>query len=583
MDPESERHRCIAESLIELPRYLSRDKIRLFGVDGVAEIVASVVADPDENTRALVDEQSGLRCSVCEKLKHQTYYGWNRYSGGEAYPVCRYCRWRIKTKANERYRKEKGLPPKPKKEDPEERKSFLGPEQIAALDEFLRERENRPPDLRVAQVQLSEEAYSISSVYGPGFANISSGWYSTSEDENYGLGRKQLSAWWTDKHDAVIEWFLRSYGMFVLAACRSIEVEIKRLQGTSGDIARYFDYFVLDRVRTQRHLWNLYASDFLSRYRLKNTCASCGATEPLIWIHHENLEATTGRVLPLCNLHWKTYRRAASTGGAENISVGEIDVSLDSALRTHRCPVCETDHSWKDKTYTYTDGFYGIPEKYREICFDCFNASVNEQQRSYSTKKDLEGVLEISRITEELPADDAFRVITQQAKTLEAATSVVRLLKEMVLFGTLKRRYGSWFAVLARSGCLPEGSRKEVYGTRILAKDGHECLSMAEMQIDDELHGLRIPHRKEVRYPNASFVCDWVVSRGDDLVFIEFFGLSGRADYDEKIVQKRAALVQAGLELIELYQEDLLRLKERLGGLVSTPDRSRKRKSPSEP
>lgn len=379
MGTQPEGHRGIAETLIAVPRYLSRDKIRLLGVDGVAAVVASIAADPDEYTKSFRDKPTGLGCAVCGKVKHQIYFGWDKYSENEPLRVCRYCRWRIKSRADEQYRNKKGLPSKPTKEEPEERTSFLRPEQI------------------------------------------------------------------------------------------------------------------------------------------------------------------------------------------------------------HRCPVCGSDHSWRDKTYTFTPGFYGVPQKYREICFDCFVAAINTQSRSYPTRKDLDGVLEISRIIEDLPSEDMFKVVTQQAKTLEAATSVVRILKETVRFGTLKRKYGSWFAVLARSGCLPEGSRKEVYGTRILAKDGHECLSMAEMQIDDELHGLRIPHRKEVRYPNATFVCDWVVPRGDELVFIEFFGLSGRPDYDEKILQKRAALVQAGHELIELYHEDLLRLKERLASLVSSPDGRRKRKSPPEP
>jgi hypothetical protein len=96
---------------------------------------------------------------------------------------------------------------------------------------------------------------------------------------------------------------------------------------------------------------------------------------------------------------------------------------------------------------------------------------------------------------------------------------------------------------------------------------------MAVMRIDNELHRLRIPHRKEVRYPNASFVCDWVVQRGDNIVYIEDFGISGQAAYDEKMIEKRAALVQAGHEMIELYFEDLLRLAERLGGLTMIPEK----------
>ena len=578
--PQSERYRLIAASLVAVPRYLAREKVRLLGVEGVASVVASVADDPDEHTRGLVDEPGGLRCSVCKVVKHQVYFVSDRSSEGKALCACKYCRWRIKSKAYERYRAQRGLPPKAKDNAHEEPTSMLSSEKLASLDAFLHERKQRPPDLREAKVCLPREARSSGGFYGFGFADISSGWYSETEDENYASGRREIAAWWSDEHDAVIEWFLRLYGMFVLASCRGIELEVNRLRSVRRRSVRYFEYFVLDRIRTRTHLWNIYASDFRSRYQLKTICVACGETEPLVSIHPDNLKASTGKVLPLCNLHWKTYRRATGSGLDASAGLGDVDVGLDSALRTHRCPVCESDHSWKDRTYTYTNGFYGIPDKHREICFDCFNRAVNQQGRSYATKRDLGGILSIYRITEQLPVDDSFKVITEQAETLAAATAVVRLLKKMPRFETLKRKYGSWFAVLARSGCLPEGSRREVYGTRILAKDGHECLSMAEMKIDNELHSLGIPHLKEVPYPNATFVCDWVVHRGDELVFVEFFGLAGRANYDERIVLKRAALHQSGHELIELYNEDLPRLRQRLDGLVSTAGRRKRGKRP---
>ncbi len=569
MAPESEHCLSIAEALIAVPRYLSRDKIRLLGVGGVASIVALVMADPDAHTQSLADEPGGLTCAVCKKLKHSIYFGSDQKAADVLYRICRYCRWRIKTKADEEYRSLKRLPPK-HESVPHEEVSTLLPEQIAALDHFLHDCSMNPPAISESRIQLPENTFCLSGYYGPGFANLSSGWYSTTEEEPYGPERLQILAWWTLPHDAVIEWFLRAYGMFALASARGIELEIQRLRGMRGPIARYFEYFVLDRIRTQTHLWNIYASDFLSRYRQTHVCRACGRNEPLLSIHPEHLQATHGLVLPLCNLHWKTYCRAAGTGDlADRIGVPS-DFVLDSVLGTHRCPVCSGEHTWMDKTYTYAKGFYSIPPRHREICFNCMNVAINKQPRSYPTKKDLDGILRISQILQEFPACDPYKVITEQARTLDAASAIVRLMKEMVRFESLKKKHGSWFAVLARSGCLPDGSRKEVFGTRILAIDGHECLSMAEKQIDDELHRLRIPHRKEVRYPNALFVCDWVVQQRDGLVFIEYLGLSGQAAYDKKTVQKRAALAQAGLELIELYYEDLQRLTERIGYLAPT-------------
>lgn len=566
MATESQKFNSIAEALIAAPRYLSRDKARLLGVEGVAAMVASVATNPDEQTQRLTNEPEGLACAVCNRIKYPYYFTSDQQVADVACRICNYCRWRIKTKVDQEYRSRKGLPAKRKWVPPEEVSTLL-PEQIAALDQFLLDRAKNPPAMPRSRVRLPEDAFGLCGWYGPDFENISSGWYENTEEEPYASERRQILTWWTPTHDAVIEWFLGSYGMFLLASIDGIEREIQRLRGTRVSIARNFGTFVLNRVRTQTHLWNIYASDFLTRYRQTHACRACGKTEPLLNIHPEQLEATHGLVLPLCELHWKTYQRAAGRVDAGPRGVPS-DAVLDSMLGTHRCPVCSRDHTWMDRTYTYTDGFCSIAPRHREICFDCMDAAINKDRRSYPTKQDLDGLLEISRILDALPSSDPFKVIMEQAKTLDAASGIVRLMKEMVRFSALKKEYGSWFAVLATSGCLPEGSRKEVFGTRILAKDGHECLSMAEKQIDDELQRLRIPHRKEVQYPNAAFVCDWVVQRSDGVVFIEYFGLSGKAAYEEKIIQKRAALANAGVELIELYYEDLQRLTERIGHLA---------------
>jgi len=557
----SDRYRQIAEALIAIPRFLSREKIRQFGPEGIASIVESIANGPDDHTLNLVDDPGGLRCNVCGLVKHEMYFGDHQNGAELSQRVCRYCCWRIRTKADELYRQQRRLPPKPQRV---EMLSRLNPEQSESLKTFLAYRAVNPPGNNEPRIKLPANAYRVLGFYGPGFANFSSGCYRTTEDEPYSTERREILSWWTSTHDAVVEWFLRSYGMFAQAALGGIELEIKRLRGVRGDLARHFWRFLLDRINTKAHLWNLYASDFGARYRRGHSCRACGKRERLINLHPDNVEATFGRVLPLCDLHWKTYRRTVREGQLYEGPFLAGLTDLDSVLGDHLCPVCNQTHSWRDHASTYTLGFYGIPERYREICFSCLDTAINRQPRSYTTKQDLAGVLEISQLLCELPDHKMFEVVTRQAGSGEVAAAIVRCMQSMVRFDTLKREYGSWFAVLARAGCLPEGCRRETFGTRILAKDGHECLSLAEMTIDDALHRLNIPHRKEVRYPNAGFVCDWVITRGDAFVFIEYFGLAGQESYNEKILQKRLALSKAGLELVEFYDEDLERIEERL-------------------
>lgn len=62
--------------------------------------------------------------------------------------------------------------------------------------------------------------------------------------------------------------------------------------------------------------------------------------------------------------------------------------------------------------------------------------------------------------------------------------------------------------------------------------------------------------------------------------FIEFFGLVGNRDYDERIREKRVLAEQHGIDLIEVYPKDMLkwgatqrRLAARLGFDLATRER----------
>lgn len=117
----------------------------------------------------------------------------------------------------------------------------------------------------------------------------------------------------------------------------------------------------------------------------------------------------------------------------------------------------------------------------------------------------------------------------------------------------IKRTHGSWFQVLVASGVIPTGALRGGRGTRCLATDGHECLSIAEKTIDDWLTSHNIQHEKEPPYPNSRLRADFKVGS----VLIEYFGLAGGLEYDRKIAEKRKIANANGIRLVEIYPTDL--------------------------
>jgi hypothetical protein len=122
----------------------------------------------------------------------------------------------------------------------------------------------------------------------------------------------------------------------------------------------------------------------------------------------------------------------------------------------------------------------------------------------------------------------------------------------------MKTMFGSVFAGLVYAGVI-EG-RIGTYGYRCLARDGHECHSMAESIVDDAMAELGIRHEREPIYPFDAELnphgsrADWLVYG----CFVELFGLLGREEYDAKVGRKRLLARKFGFTLIEITPSDVL-------------------------
>lgn len=139
----------------------------------------------------------------------------------------------------------------------------------------------------------------------------------------------------------------------------------------------------------------------------------------------------------------------------------------------------------------------------------------------------------------------------------------------------VKETFGSWFKAMSVTGALPDGVQRTSRGIRCLAKDGHECDSLSEKRIDDWLSENGIDHEREPEYPQHDKFnptgrrrADWKVGDG---TFVEYFGMKGKDDYDQKSEEKRRLAENAHIDLIEIYPKDLDDISSCFGHLPDAP------------
>jgi hypothetical protein len=138
-----------------------------------------------------------------------------------------------------------------------------------------------------------------------------------------------------------------------------------------------------------------------------------------------------------------------------------------------------------------------------------------------------------------------------------------------------KRKFGSWLEALIAAGVLTEDCYPTGRGTRCLARDGHECRSLEERQIDNWLHEAGIPHVTEPSYPYHPELNPDGLRRADweaNSVFIEYWGLAGDREYDKRMRTKRRLAEETDIVLIEICPDDLYDLTQKLGSLRETTD-----------
>jgi len=156
-----------------------------------------------------------------------------------------------------------------------------------------------------------------------------------------------------------------------------------------------------------------------------------------------------------------------------------------------------------------------------------------------------------SRACQPKPPKISENQIIKEIKEFYQNNGRIPLKREFHHYVATRLRFGTWNKAIKAAGFKPH---QVLFAKKYIANDGHKCDSLAEKIIDDWLTAKKIPHQKNVFYPNSKYTTDFKVRD----TFIEFFGLHGELRIYDQYMRKKLRLIQNNnLKLISIYPKDL--------------------------
>ncbi len=109
---------------------------------------------------------------------------------------------------------------------------------------------------------------------------------------------------------------------------------------------------------------------------------------------------------------------------------------------------------------------------------------------------------------------------------------------------------------------------RKKWPANVRTEDGHYVRSKAEQAVDNWLYNHGIPHAYEKRVPVPEIMyCDFFIPIGKK-VYIEYWGLEGSPDYDERRNEKIRLYAENKKNLVELREKDIENLDDTLPVLL---------------
>jgi len=406
-----------------------------------------------------------------------------------------------------------------------------------------------------AACYLKRKPKTCMSYYGPTFANIESGWYRETSDPNYTVERTRIDAVWNNACDEIVRRYVSSYGTFFTAFEDDMLHEVEDATATDLGGIRYHCYYFATRAWEMQDTRRRWVESDIEANRHLYRCTTCEGRVCLADAHPD-LIRRHGIDLQVCRPCDYVLRRYEGLGRSVLERVPSL---MRSRTESRQCELCGGSFDLRYDSYAYqsaglttVDVLY--PNLFARVCPRCSEGALRDYRRG-SGKTHLARLYDLFVFTGKVPTQDLGSLM-YVCRERETILWLVDMLKQTRSPSGFAEEFGSFFAALVASGILPDGSRKMLIGTMILAKDGHLCLSIPEKEIDDFLSDHGLAHDKEVPYPSCSLRCDWeVFTEPNRRVFVEYFGLMSNRDYARRAQEKIELAQQAGIELVALYPD----------------------------
>jgi hypothetical protein len=386
--------------------------------------------------------------------------------------------------------------------------------------------------------------------YTPTFANINSGWYRKTTDENYSIDRDSMDMIWNIECDKILISYIKKYGCFYKAFFPLIKNDIELKINTSFNKYRYYEYYFQNRAIELGFL------DYLSESYINNKfktfiCECCCNEERFDWLHPDVMN----KMFPprFCRECYYIVRKYLNNWNNEIIVL--IHSFMKNMGNKNTCKMCNKIFVIeKSKLFEYNIFVpFSHVNIFTSICQKCVGSGfVKMDNIKESKNKQYKLLLKLTNHINKIPTQD-YNSLYYLFNDEDNIIKLAKILKKLWLPETFKKMDGSFFASLVNSGVLPKGTKKLKIGTMVLALDGHVCFSLIEKEIDDYLYQNNIIHQKEIKYPESDMRCDWEVFYNNKRYFIEYFGLMNIKEYEIKVELKRKLAKVNEIILLELY------------------------------
>jgi hypothetical protein len=192
-----------------------------------------------------------------------------------------------------------------------------------------------------------------------------------------------------------------------------------------------------------------------------------------------------------------------------------------------------------------------------DVCNECIGYKLGQGSGSDTLSKHeiieyLQNLVEVIQVIPPQSYGETLSSLTYL--NTEQRVAVLKIHEKKPTIKRVKEVFGSWLNALIQAGLLEDGTRKTSRGIQCLAQDGHVCLSLGEKTIDDYLYRHEISHQKEPKYPEGNYRGDFLCGH----TIIEYFGLTGDPDYDNKTKEKIRLCKKHNVTLVSIYPQDLV-------------------------